>query len=105
MQTQTSNHLEAECEVPMLIELQPAFEFLGSRNDTRPGLDNVLSGSEDDLPVGIRIALAVGLRPGEQPRRTRRKSKAEKELALVGGLARTLARGPGAGKIAEVARA
>ena len=103
MQTQTSNRSEAECEVPMLNELQPAFEFPGSRNDARSGLENVPAGGEDDLPVGIRIALAVGLRPGEQPRRTRRKFKAEQELALVGGLARTLARGPGADKIAGVA--
>ncbi len=105
MQTQTSNRLEAEYEVPMLNELQPAFEVPGGQNDVRAGLDNVSPGGEDDLPVGIRIALAVGLRPGEKPRRARRKSKAEQELALVGGLARTLARGPGAGNLVQGAQA
>ena len=56
MQMQTSNRLEAEYEVPMLNELQPAFEFPGGQNDARPGLDNIPAGSEDDLPVGIRIS-------------------------------------------------
>ena len=93
---QTSNRLEAKFVRPMLHELLPTFELPEGLHSTRPGLDHVPAGGEDELPVGIRIALAVGLRPGGERGYFRRKSKSEHELALVGGLARTLARGPGA---------
>ncbi|MEM8743514.1 MAG: hypothetical protein AAGF14_02640 [Pseudomonadota bacterium] len=90
---QTSNRVEAKFVEPMLHELHPTFELPVGLDTARPALDHVPQDQEDDLPVGIRIALAVGLRPDGERGLFRRKSKAEKELALVGGLARTLARG------------
>lgn len=60
----------------------------------RPALSGDTGESpQDDLPIGVRFAIAAGLRPGRRAGNAATPcQRAAAEHALVGGLARMLAR-------------